>query len=158
MAGRLVGIGYQGRTLDELVDALVAAGADRLVDVRLNPVSRVRGFSKSRLRDAVEAAGIVYEHRRELGNPKDNRAGYARPGELAARRAHMRYFREVAGSPEGVRALDYLATLVDAGEVVYVLCFERDQDCCHRAQVIDEVQARRAAAMAAQPDAVALAG
>ncbi|WP_448759848.1 DUF488 domain-containing protein [Actinomyces oricola] len=52
-------------------------GASRLVDVRLNPVSRVRGFSKNRLRERLEASGLVYEHRPELGNPKNNRAGYA---------------------------------------------------------------------------------
>ncbi|QPL05145.1 MULTISPECIES: DUF488 family protein [Actinomyces] len=158
MTGRLVGIGYQGRTLEDLVDELVAAHADRLIDVRLTPVSRVKGFSKSRLRDAVEAAGITYEHRPELGNPKDNRAGYARPGDLAARRAHERYYREVADSPAGSRALDYVATCVDEGEVVYVLCFERDHACCHRAQVIDEVMMRRDGLSEAETSTVALAG
>lgn len=143
MAGQLTGIGYQGRTLAELIEILKAAHATRLIDVRLNPVSRVKGFSKSRLREAVEAAGIVYEHLPELGNPKDNRAGYAKPTEMAARRAHERYFRDVAGSAEGARALDYIADRVDEGEVVYVLCFERDQECCHRTQVIDEVELRR---------------
>lgn len=143
MAGLLAGIGYQGRTLEEVVGVLVEAGANRLVDVRLTPVSRVKGFSKLRLREAVEAAGITYEHRPELGNPKDNRAGYAHPGQIAADEAHERYFKEVADSPAGSAALDYLATCVDDGEVVYVLCFERDEACCHRAQVIDEVEARR---------------
>ena len=45
MEGRLVGWGYQGRTPEDLVAAMSNRGATRLVDVRLTPVSRVRGFS-----------------------------------------------------------------------------------------------------------------
>ena len=89
MEGQLVGWGYQGRTPEDLIVAMGVRGATRLVDVRLTPVSRVRGFSKSRLRDRLETAGLVYEHRPELGNPKDNRPGYARPGTPAADAAHQ---------------------------------------------------------------------
>ena len=138
MEGRLVGWGDQGRTPEDLVAAMSDRGATRLVDVRLTPVSRVRGFSKSRLRDRLEAAGFVYEHRPELGNPKDNR-----PGTPAADAAHRRYLEDVACSERGAAAIDHLAALVDGGEVVFVLCFEHDQECCHRAQIIDAVDSRR---------------
>lgn len=143
MEGQLVGWGYQGRTPEDLIVAMGVRGATRLVDVRLTPVSRVRGFSKSRLRDRLETAGLVYEHRPELGNPKDNRPGYARPGTPAADAAHRRYLEEVACSESGSAAIDHLAALVDGGEVVSVLCFEHDQECCHRAQIIDAVDSRR---------------
>ncbi|WP_275669542.1 DUF488 domain-containing protein [Actinomyces procaprae] len=112
-------------------------GSTRMVGVRLTPVSRVKGFSKSRLRDRLEAEGFVYEHRPEPGNPKDNRPGYANPGTDEANRTHLRYFEQVLDSAKGTAAIDYLATLVDAGETVFILCFEHDQRCCHRAQVID---------------------
>ena len=141
MEGQLVGWGYQGRTPEDLIVAMGVRGATRLVDVRLTPVSRVRGVSKSRLR--LETAGLVYEHRPELGNPKDNRPGYARPGTPAADAAHRRYLEEVACSERGSAAIDHLAALVDGGEVVFVLCFEHDQECCHRAQIIDAVDSRR---------------
>ncbi len=143
MAGRLIGFGYQGRTPDELVAEMVEAGASRLVDVRLNPVSRVRGFSKNRLRERLEASGLVYEHRPELGNPKDNRAGYAEPETLAAHRAHARFRDSVLSTPSADSALARLADLVADGETVFLLCFERDQACCHRQQVIDAVDAVR---------------
>lgn len=143
MEGRLVGWGYQGRTPEDLVAAMSDRGATRLVDVRLTPVSRVKRFSKSRLRDRLEAAGFTYEHRPELGNPKDNRPGYARPGTPAADAARRRYLDEVVCSKRGSAAIDHLAALVDGGEVVFVLCFERDQECCHRAQIIDAVDSRR---------------
>ena len=143
MEGQLVGWGYQGRTPEDLIVAMGVRGATRLVDVRLTPVSRVRGFSKSRLRDRLETAGLVYEHRPELGNPKDNRPGYARPGTPAADAAHRRYLEEVACSERGSAAIDHLAALVDGGEVVFVLWSEHDQECCHRAQIIDAVDSRR---------------
>lgn len=147
MAGRLIGWGYQGRTPEDLVHAMAAAGATRVVDVRLTPISRVRGFSKSRLRDTVEEAGLVYEHRPELGNPKDNRAGYAHPGTPAARAAHLRYYEEVTDTIPAQRAIGYLADLVDEGETVFVLCFEADESCCHRHQVIEAVSMCRDEAM-----------
>lgn len=155
MAGHLVGWGYQGMTPDDLVSAMSNCGATRLVDVRLTPVSRVKGFSKSRLRDRLEAEGFVYEHRPELGNPKDNRPGYASPGTEDANRAHLRYFEQVIDSAKGTATIDYLATLVDAGEVIFILCFEHDQKCCHRAQVIDAVETRRDPALLGE---TALAG
>ncbi|WTY53947.1 DUF488 domain-containing protein [Micromonospora sp. NBC_01412] len=42
----------------------------------MTPISRKRGFSKSALSQALATQGIVYEHRRELGNPKENRPGF----------------------------------------------------------------------------------
>lgn len=160
MEGRLVGWGDQGRTPEDLVAAMSDRGATRLVDVRLTPVSRVRGFSKSRLRDRLEAAGFVYEHRPELGNPKDNRPGYARPGTPAADAAHRRYLEDVACSERGAAAIDHLAALVDGGEIVFVLCFEHDQECCHRAQIIDAVDELRVKARFTRDlgTALALAG
>ncbi|MFC7545204.1 DUF488 family protein [Plantactinospora sp. GCM10030261] len=69
----LTGVGYEGRTAEELTAYLVASGVSRLVDVRLNAISRKPGLSKGALMRAMSEAGISYEHRRELGNPKSNR-------------------------------------------------------------------------------------
>jgi uncharacterized protein (DUF488 family) len=44
---KLVTVGYEWRSLGELVDALRAAGVERLIDVRELPLSRRRGFSKT---------------------------------------------------------------------------------------------------------------
>jgi Protein of unknown function, DUF488 len=58
MSPRLFTVGYEGRSIDELVDALPGAGVERLVDVRELPLSRRRGFSKTALGDALRRAGI----------------------------------------------------------------------------------------------------
>ena len=145
MPGYLVGWGYQGRTLEDLIHSMREVKATRLIDVRMTPVSRVKGFSKTRLRNHVESHGFIYEHLPQLGNPKTNRAGYATPDTSAARRARMRYMKEVLDSERGKAALDYLSNLIEAEETIYLLCFENDQRCCHRNQIIDEVNRIREA-------------
>src|SRR4051794_3283563 len=69
----LMTVGYEGRDAGELCEQLRRSSVDVLVDVRELPLSRRRGFSKSALRERLEAAGIVYAHDRRLGNPKTYR-------------------------------------------------------------------------------------
>ena len=65
-------VGYEGRTLDEFVQLLLAARVERVVDVRALPLSRRRGFSKTPLKCALAAQGIEYVHVRAAGNPYRN--------------------------------------------------------------------------------------
>ena len=135
----LIGVGYEGRTLEELVAHLIAMDVSRLADVRLNPISRKPGLSKTALGRALTEAGIAYEHRRELGNPKANRAGFG--GANAEReQARIRY-RELMRRPEGSEALDAVAQAA-TGERVAVLCFEAEQTRCHRDVVLSEAPQR----------------
>ncbi|MFE2500029.1 DUF488 family protein [Streptomyces scopuliridis] len=57
-----------------------------VADVRLTPISRKPGFSKTRLPHALDEAGITYTHLRALGNPKDNRAPSGKGGSARAER------------------------------------------------------------------------
>ncbi|GBE67803.1 hypothetical protein MFM001_42650 [Mycobacterium sp. MFM001] len=123
----LVSVGYQGKSIDDLVERLVAQHVQILVDVRLTPLSRKPGFSKTKLAHALAAAGISYIHHRALGNPKDNRAGF-RAGNPAA---IQRYCKVLNGDAASA-ALEHVAELLDDG-VVALLCFERDHTECHRA-------------------------
>jgi len=66
VSAKLFTVGYEGRSIDELVDALRAAGVERLVDVRELPLSRRKGFSKTALGDTLRDAGIEYIHVRAL--------------------------------------------------------------------------------------------
>jgi uncharacterized protein (DUF488 family) len=135
----VLGVGYEGRTLPELVDVLVAAGIGVLADVRLTPISRKKGFSKTALSAALADAGITYQHYPQLGNPKPNRAGFAGPtDELLHARS---VFAEWISRPPAADALESLATLARHGRVA-VLCFEADQTRCHRDVVLAEVAER----------------
>ncbi|MEK7352937.1 MAG: DUF488 domain-containing protein [Chloroflexota bacterium] len=68
-------IGYSGRDIRRFVEILKTAGVATLVDIRYAPISRFRPeFSKYNLKKAVEAEGISYVHRSDLGVPRDIRA------------------------------------------------------------------------------------
>ncbi len=141
----LVGVGYEGRSVGELIEHLVSLGVSRLVDVRLTPISRKPGLSKTALGQALTAAGIAYEHRRALGNPKANRAGFA--GHAADRLDARERFAALLTQPVANEALEAVAT-AGRHERVAVLCFEADQSRCHRDVVIHEVQQRLRSAAA----------
>ena len=130
----IIGIGYEGLNICEFIQALQERGVTTLVDVRLNALSRKPGFSKKRLRGAVTAAGIKYEHLRALGNPKDNRAGFyfTDPEERAA--AASRY-HEILEGEAGKTALARIRELSQGGKVA-LLCFECDEGKCHRRLVL----------------------
>lgn len=137
--GTLLGWGYEGRTLEDLLDALRDWQIDVVADVRLTPISRKKGFSKTRLREACEGAGVAYVHLRGLGNPKDNRAGFAldRHADGGAR---QRFHDEVLSTEAAADELRVLASHRDEGKRVLLLCFEADETCCHRREVLSEVR------------------
>lgn len=128
--GTLVSVGYEGKTVNDLVAQLLEQGVRVLVDVRLTPLSRKPGLSKTKLSEALAAVGIGYVHHRALGNPKDNRAGF-RAGEPESR---ARY-RDVLETAAATDALAHVTELLDGG-VVALLCFEQDHAECHRDIVV----------------------
>lgn len=132
------GIGYEGLTLEAFISKLRIRGVQTLVDVRLNAISRKRGFSKRALAEALGEAGIAYVHLPVLGNQRDNRAGY---GELESDLAkEVRYrFRQELQSDAATAALQQVADLAHAGEVV-LFCYEQDERHCHREQVLEQVR------------------
>lgn len=132
---RIDTIGYEGRNIAEFVEALASAGVTLLVDVRENAMSRVRGFSKSRLQEALAEAGIAYEHMKGLGNPKENRDALRSGDERA-----IAYFnkRLLNGNADDLKRLGGVLQ----SEHVALLCFERDHRTCHRSLIVDALQAR----------------
>lgn len=132
---RLVTIGYEGRTIDELVDVLVRAGVETVADVRQNPVSRKSGFSKRQLASRLEDVGISYVHEKTLGNPGENREGFRR-GESEARRRFVEHLGDASD------ALSRITDLMDTSSVA-LLCYERSHSQCHRGLVAAAVFARR---------------
>ncbi|GIG36559.1 DUF488 domain-containing protein [Cellulomonas pakistanensis] len=138
LAARLHGWGYEGRTVDDLIEFAHATASTVVVDVRLTPISRRPGFSKRRLAAALDEAGLGYLHLRALGNPRDNRPGFAEPATPAGAAAHRRFASEVL-TTEGARAaVDRLVELAGVTDLV-VVCFEADQTTCHRRLVIEAV-------------------
>lgn len=133
----LLSVGYEGRDVEELVTLLVEEQVTVLLDVRLNAISRKRGFSKTRLGEALADAGITYRHSRSLGNPQDNREPF-RAGDTSRGLAG---FRGVLTSEDAVEEIDRLVGLL-AERRVAVLCFEREHARCHRQAVVDAAAGR----------------
>ncbi len=141
MTHAVTGWGYEGHTIKDLLDECERLHAAYVVDIRLNAISRKKGFSKTALSNALANAGVEYVHLRALGNPKDNRPGFAHPGTPEAERAHKRFNEEVLNTPEADQQLGELAELTRQGNVI-ILCFEETPKCCHRHLVIQRLQAR----------------
>ena len=126
--GALFTIGYEGRTQDEYLALLRDAGVTLLADVRRNPISRKKGFSKSTLAQGCVAVGIRYEHLPELGIASEKRKNLATQAEGDALFAE--YERDWL--PTQGPALAKLRAWLDAGERVALTCFERAPGDCHR--------------------------
>lgn len=133
----LMTIGYEGASIDDFVATLKAAKVRCLIDVRELPLSRKKGFSKRALCEAVETAGIRYEHIKNLGDPK--------PGRDAARAGDYKKFRRIfsnhLASEPAQSALDSVIPVVIEGGAC-LLCFERCHRECHRSIVADAILER----------------
>ena len=133
-AGPIYTIGYEGRTVQELLHELVRNGVELLVDVRLTPLSRKKGFSKNALAAALRDVGVEYRHQPGLGNPKDNREAF-RKGHESAR---ARYRTHVTDDAQPV--IDETIEMAQHQRVA-LLCFEREHSECHRSCITEIAQA-----------------
>lgn len=144
MEANVIGVGYEGLDSDALVSKLRLRGVRTVVDVRLNPISRKRGLSKTALRARLAEDKIGYEHLPSLGNPRDNREGFADLDGGAARDAREK-FSELLNTEAAREALSRVMELAAAGTVA-LLCFEHDETRCHREIVLAALRARLIAA------------
>jgi len=132
-------IGYEGKTQDEFLDELSAAGVELILDVRAVASSRRPGFSKTALAAALRERGIDYLHLRPLGMPAAGREA-ARAGRIAEMRA---IYGEQLETPEAELALEQaLAEAVERHAAL--LCYEKEAPDCHRSMLADRMVARAA--------------
>lgn len=136
-------IGYEQTPANAVFDELQRAKVGLLVDVRAVSASRRPGFSKRQLAAGLDERGIAYLHLRGLGTPKE--------GRLAARSGNVdRLFRVYQAHLKTAPArqeLDELAALVQAGQRVCLLCYERDPHRCHRQWIAELVSEREGVAV-----------
>lgn len=122
----LMTVGYEGKSVQALLDELLASDVERVVDVRQLPLSRRHGFSKTALAGALTEAGIEYVHVRAAGNPFRH--------DDASIDVVLRRFRQHAR--EHAEVLTALRMAV-AGARSALLCFEVDPASCHRSVLAD---------------------
>lgn len=127
-------IGYSGKELDSMLRLLADAGVEVLVDVRWNPLSRKKGFSKSALWAAAMEAGIEYRHFRDLGAPGDLRDELSASSDFVA--FSKSYRSHLSTQQEPLAQLEELAS----SRAVCVLCVEEQPEDCHRGILAEELR------------------
>ncbi|WP_434582308.1 DUF488 family protein, N3 subclade [Carbonactinospora thermoautotrophica] len=131
---------------ERFVEALCEQQVATVADVRLTPVSRKPGFSKTRLSQALAEAGIEYRHLRGLGNPKENRPPFWEGRVEEGRRA----FRRLLATEPAASQLQELIELAGRQRVA-VLCFEQDESRCHRQVILEEARSTASLPVASLP-------
>jgi uncharacterized protein (DUF488 family) len=134
-------IGYERLLPPALVAELVAAGVQRVIDVRYRPQSRRPGMSKTRLAALLGEHGIAYEHRKALGTPPDLRHDFHAGRIEQARSGYRKHVEATAPA-----ALAELAGELEHGPRTALLCLEEDPAGCHR-RVLCEALAVRVRAL-----------
>ena len=125
----LVTIGYEGRSLESYLNALLRDSVTLLCDVRRNPLSRKYGFSKSTLSKACEHVGLRYEHLPELGIASEERQALKTQADYDALFAV--YERDQL--PRQTAALARIRGWIEQdGQRVALTCFEAVPCQCHR--------------------------
>ena len=123
-------IGYQGRTVKEVLSLLRSADVSTLLDIRYNPVSMYKPeFSKSNLQRTMNDAGIWYSHFREWGVPREVRARAMETGNRDA--IWSWYDSEVVDVHFGRN----LHRFLNLGHPVCLMCMEHDPAECHRHRI-----------------------
>ena len=129
-------VGYEGRSIDGLLNVLMRQGIQRIVDVRRNPVARRYGFHKSSLSRLCGNLSIDYVHVPEVGIPSELRRELDGPSSYA--KLFDRYERELL--PKAPDAVQAIAGLV-VEKPTTLMCMEADPDMCHRTRLANSVSA-----------------
>jgi uncharacterized protein (DUF488 family) len=133
-------IGYEGRTVKDLLGVFKQAKVERALDVRQLPLSRKPGFSRSALAAFLASRGIEYVGFPNLGTPPAIRNHHKKSGDFARlRRGYLAYL----GSQEP--AIEELRELAARGGCA-LLCFERNPAQCHRSILAEVLAARTGSA------------
>jgi len=122
-------IGYEGKTSEEFLAELSAAGIGTLVDIRRRAMSRKKGFAKSALKANLATAGIGYDHLPDLGAPTDIIRMKDNPDHTPML---LEYERRL---PEAIIAIEQLMAMIKGSaedQPLCLMCFEADPLRCHR--------------------------
>lgn len=121
-------IGYEGKSVEELIEILKRYEIKRLIDVRQLALSRKNGFSKSILKDKLNENHIGYQNIQELGSPRALRH------QLWNDKNYDEFFKKYSewlDSSDSETSLENLEGLAHI-RATAIMCFEKDVEKCHR--------------------------
>lgn len=125
--------GYEGLTIDAYIHKLIVNNIKLVIDVRKNPLSMKYGFSKTKLKNYLEKAGIHYQHLPELGIISKLRKN------LKSSHDYEELFSQYESDtlPENEDALKKIVQLLKQFNRITLTCFEADHKLCHRHKISD---------------------
>ena len=133
----LLTAGYAGHDQASFLAKMKECGVGVVIDVRQNPVSRKKGFSRSKLSEFLATNEVEYVHESKLGVPAELRERLK-----SGKQGLVAYFHDFR---------EYLVKQVEALDRVYdlattrrccLLCLEHLPAECHRSVVAEAVVAR----------------
>jgi uncharacterized protein (DUF488 family) len=134
--------GYSGHDLGSFLAKLRQHNVEVVVDVRQNPVSRKKGFSRGTLSAYLTAHEIEYVHEAELGVPIELRKQLS-GGKQSLLSYFDRFKKYLAGRGDALDRLYRLATK----KRCCLICVERAAAECHRSIVTEALETRNGRAL-----------
>ena len=131
-------VGYEGLSFEDYANRLRRNKVRALCDIRKNPISRKKGFSKSALSEALKERKIHYFHMPELGIESEKRCNLKT--ELDYTRLLDEY--EKSTLKQNASALDRLEALLLEYKYLAIGCFEASHHICHRSRVAEAMRKR----------------
>lgn len=127
-------IGYEGKSIEGFMNALIHNDVRLLCDVRKNPQSRKFGFSKVRLKHIAETVGIEYIHIPDLGIESEMRR---RLKTLQDYKTLLISYAKML--PSKAHSLEQIFTLLQQNTRIALMCYEQDAEMCHRHIIRDYI-------------------
>ena len=129
-------IGYEGLSIDSFLRYLTESNINIVFDVRKNPISRKKGFSKSDLNGKLNSGKIRYIHLPQLGTPRSLRR------ELRIKKDYSHFFERYNGFLEKqIEYVDQILNILKTGNVA-LLCYEKEASKCHRSAIALKIKKR----------------
>lgn len=126
-------LGYQGLSLENYVETLLASNVGIVLDVREVAWSYNRRYIKSVLQNTLFDAGIKYTHLRICGNPSANRKTAKSIEECLSR--YSEYLKNNSECLEIL--LEYVETASKQEKPACLTCYEHKPEDCHRKILTD---------------------
>ena len=122
--GEILTVGYEGKSIDGLLNLLFTHGVATVIDVRNNPISRKYGFSRRTLSYICKYVGLRYLSFPSLGIPSSYRSSVSSKQELW----------EIYENDLLPKAEVYQKRVIQilSNERGVLLCYEYDPLDCHR--------------------------
>lgn len=135
----LMTVGYEGTSIEEFVNFLKKSKVHHIVDVRKNPVSRKKGFSKKALAKKLNDVDIEYSHLPGLGVPTAWRKA-AKEEKITRKKMFRDYVQKIL--PKQEEDFKVLTRLLKK-KGLCLLCYEANALDCHRLFVANELEERK---------------